>query len=250
MITTDFIYIFLNLLALFIFIIAGQNIASNEKKYWNNAIWCIVAFTLLLGLRLNRGNDYGHYMSVYNYDLEAEEVLFTSFNHVLKSIGVGAHWIFMYYSCAYIIGAMILLKEFRRYAKWLFPLFLIAFTYFSEYMIRQAFGFTFVFIMIKFMIDEKLKLKAKIIRMGICFFLAYSIHTANAVTSLLIIGVYYLMKFPLPFKITIPAFIFASYFFSELFDFSYLDGILAFLGDSSTKFSQYTDNSSRLYMLI
>ncbi len=247
MITTDFIYIFLNVLALVIFMIAGRNISANGNNYWRYARWCIVTFTLLLGLRVNRGNDYVHYMNVYIHDLERNDLLFTSINHVLKYIGVGEHWIFMYYSGAYIIGAMIMLQEYRQYSKYLFPLFLMAFTIFSEYMIRQAFGFTFVFVMIKYLLDDNLKLKAKVIRMALCFLLAYSIHSANAVTALALIGVYYFIRFPLPPNITVPAFLFASYVFSSVFDFSYLSGILSFLGDTNDKFASYTDRSDRWF---
>lgn len=155
MITTDFIYIFLNLFMLIVFIVTGRLISKDKKNYWKYAKWPVITFTLILGLRLNRGHDYIHYMEVYRYDLEKEQVLFTLFNHFLKSLDTGAHWIFIWYSGAFILGAMFFLKSIREYSKWVLPLFLISFTTFSEYMIRQAFGYTFVFIFMLFMFNEK-----------------------------------------------------------------------------------------------
>ena len=62
MITTDFIYIFLNLLMLITFIIAGKGISKDKSHYWIYAFWPAIVFTIVLGLRLNRGNDYVHYI--------------------------------------------------------------------------------------------------------------------------------------------------------------------------------------------
>lgn len=70
MITTDFIYIFLNLFMLIVFIVTGRLISKDKKNYWKYAKWPVITFTLILGLRLNRGHDYIHYMEVYLYDLE------------------------------------------------------------------------------------------------------------------------------------------------------------------------------------
>ena len=60
----DIIYIILNLLLLFIFWYGGLRISKGDN-YWKNAILCIVAFTLVLGLRYGRGNDYHHYVYIY-----------------------------------------------------------------------------------------------------------------------------------------------------------------------------------------
>lgn len=245
MITTDFIYIFLNIVVLLIFVIVGQSI--NDKEYWKKSLWCILGFTLLLGLRLNRGNDYLHYIDVYKYDLESDQVLFGIINNALKAIDVGGHWIFLYYSLAFIIGAIVMLKEFRRYSKWLLPLFLISFINFSEYVIRQALGYTFIFLMVYYMLKDDVNLKKRVVRVLICLLAAYSIHSANLITGLIMIGVYIILKNPLPFKYTIPIYIFSSYFFASYFDLSRLNGILSFLGGINEKFSSYTDNSDKWF---
>ena len=247
MVTTDFVYIFLNLILLLFFVIAGFRISYDKSNYWEYAFWPIVAFTLILGLRLDRGNDYIHYMQVYLYDLEKKQVLFTCFNHFLKSVGTGPHWIFIWYSGVFILGAMFFLYKIREYAIFVFPLFLIAFITFSEYMIRQAFGYTFVFIFMGFMFDEEMERYKKWACMAVCFWLSYNIHSANAISCLLSFGLYYFVKFPFKPLYSIPLYLLATLYLQKNFDFSYLNGVLSFLGEQSDKFSVYTDNADRWF---
>lgn len=230
-----------------IFVFAGVSISYNKSNYWEYAIWPVIAFTLVLGLRLNRGNDYVHYMQVYIYDLENNQVLFTALNHMLKFIGTGPHWIFIWYSGAFILGAMFFLKTIRQYANWVLPLFLISFTVFSEYMIRQAFGYTFVFLFMMFMFDEDMVKFKRWVCMLVCFYLSYSIHSVNAITCILNAGLYYFIRKPFSPFFSIPLYIFASYYIQQNFDFSYLNGLLSFLGEHSDKYASYTDNAGRWF---
>lgn len=247
MITTDFIYIFLNLVMLAVFGIAGVCISQDKTNYWKYAIWPVIVFTLILGLRLNRGNDYVHYMQVYIYDLEANQVLFTSFNHFLQYIGTGPHWIFMWYSGAFVLGAMFFMRSLSRYAKWVLPLFLISFTVFSEYMIRQAFGYTFVFLFIMFMFDDDMTKMKRWTCMFVCFYLSYGIHSVNAITCIISVVIYYFIRRPFTPLVTIPLYLLASYYIQQNFDFSYLDGALSLLGEHNDKFASYTDNAGRWF---
>ena len=247
MITTNFTYIILNLLMMFVFVKAGEQISKYPKNYWKYAWWCIIAFTFILGLRYGRGNDYMHYIDVYKHDLEHNQLLFTAFNHWLKQLGVGAHYIFLYYSFIYITCAMVFLKDFRRYAKWILPLFLIAFTIFSEYVIRQALGFSFIFIFLKVLTNRKKTVKEKIPLLLLYAILATSIHSANALSVIVFTLIYIGIKKPIPPKISIPLFIIASYFFMEFFNWNWLTPALSVLGDSSNQFSGYVENVDRWF---
>lgn len=247
MITTDFIYIFLNLVMLLVFIISGKCIHKDKKHFWKYAIWPVIVFTLVLGLRLNRGNDYIHYMQVYLYDLVDDQVLFTAFNHFLKSLGTGPHWIFIWYSGAFILGAMFFLEKLREYASFILPLFLIAFTSFSEYMIRQAFGYSFVFLFIAFMFSEDMPRYKRWVCMAFSFWLASNIHSANAITCIISMGLYYFVSSPIKPMYSIPLYLVATFYLQKHFDFSYLNGILSFLGDQNDKFSSYTENADNWF---
>lgn len=229
------------------FIVAGICVSEDRRHYWKYAIWPVVAFTLVLGLRLNRGNDYIHYMQVYLYDLEDNQVLFTAFNHFLKVIGTGPHWIFIWYSGAFVLGGAWIIRDYRTEAKWLFPLFLMSFVVFSEFMIRQAFGAAFLFFMMYSLMNNKASRKQRII--GTLFWLcvSYTIHSANLIPGVIIIGLYLVVYKPIPWQFSIPAYIVASYILQKNFDFSYLSDFLSVLGNQNDKFSEYTTNSDKWF---
>ncbi len=42
---------------LIVFIVTGRLISKDKKNYWKYAKWPVITFTLILGLRLNRGHD-------------------------------------------------------------------------------------------------------------------------------------------------------------------------------------------------
>ena len=157
MFNIDFVYILINILLLLIFYYTGKEIAKG-KSYWDNAILCIIAFTLALGLRYGRGDDYFHYQDfyVYGYD-EGQQIVFTWINTISKWMGVGSYYCFLVYSFIEIVCAMIFLKRYRKFAQFLFPMFLIAVIHFNEYQIRQALGFSFVFLLILAIIIQSVR---------------------------------------------------------------------------------------------
>lgn len=59
---------------------------SERKHYWKYCLLIILFFTLIEGVRYGRGVDYMHYVDVYKYDLEDNQILFTSLNRFLRSL--------------------------------------------------------------------------------------------------------------------------------------------------------------------
>ena len=141
----DFDYLILNIILLATYIVAGYNI-SKKGDFWASAWPCIIAFTFVMGSRYMRGNDYAHYCEVYAYDEEPTQRLFTIFNQFLRWIGVGRHFFYYFYSFIFAFCSMFFLKRFRRFSLCMFPLFLIAYIHFDEFMIRQALSYSFVFL--------------------------------------------------------------------------------------------------------
>lgn len=226
------------------FIIVGYCIQHDfQKRYWTFGIWCIVSFTLILGLRYGRGNDYMHYIDVYKYNLESNEILFTFINAILKSIGVGEHYFFMYYNFLFIVGGMSLLKLFRKNAQFLLPLFLIAFIFFAEFMIRQALGFAFVFLFLKTLIKIE-HTKQDLFLLCIYSLCTLFIHSANIIYIFLFVILYVFIKKPFSPNITIPAFLFSTYIFSSVIDYSFLTSYLSLLGGMDNKIGEYASDSA------
>ena len=236
------VYIVLYLLLIAIFSLVGWNI-SKGAKYWQSSIWAIVAFTFVSGSRFLRGNDYVHYMDVYNYDLENKQVVFTWFNHVLKDIGVSPYFIFYFYAFVFVVCLMAFLRPFRKYAYLMFPMALIATINFEEYQIRQAFGYSLVFLFAYELMFAKDNRYKKIALCSILFLLSYGIHSANIILFVLICFFYFIYRRPIPLIISVPLYIIASYVISTMLDLSFLQPFVDLIGDSDTKFSGYAENA-------
>lgn len=245
MFSIDIDYILFNIILLFTYLIAGYNI-SRKDNFWKNAIICVIVFTVVLGCRYGRGNDYFTYIKTYKYDLNSEfQPLFSLFNNILKAIQVDEKLIFIFYALIFSFCSMIFLKSMRTIAKYTFPTFIITYIAFEEYMIRQAFSYSFVFIALYYITRIDIKgFKYKYILYYIFFsVISHYIHSANSLVTFVFIFLYFFYKKLLPLYITIPAYIVVSYFFEYIFDFHYLDPVLSFLGQTNDKYASYVENS-------
>ena len=244
----DIIYLFVNFLMLITFYVCGKNISSG-KTYAKNAIICIIIYSLCLGLRYGRGWDYNHYIDVYKYDLEETEVIFTYFNIFLKYIGVGPHYFFLIYNLIEIICALVFLYPYKKFAQYIFPLFMIATLHLNEYSIRQGLAFSFVFLSLYlfFHFYDNFKSFIKQKKIFLLFItsvvLAYGIHSVTIITLLWVLLFAIFIRKPLPYKITILAFVLSSYVFQNMFDLSGLNSIFSFMANQNEKYAQYIENS-------
>ena len=241
----DPIYIILNLLLLFVFFVAGSNVSQGDS-YWDNALLCVITFVFVLGSRYMRGHDYAHYIDAYLHGDKGHEFLFTWMNKSLQEVvGVSKYMIFYIYAIPFILAGFKFLQNFRKESIWMFPVFLIAMIYFEEYEIRQAFGFTFVFLFLDEIINKNHTKKKKILICLIYILLSIGIHSANILFIVAVILLFFLLKSVISWQITIPCLFFASYIFPELYDISYINPILNILGASgNAKFEQYTQGNA------
>lgn len=248
----DLVYDFLNLFLFWIMIYEGKMV-SKGKFYWKYCLWAILFFTLIEGVRYGRGVDYMHYVDVYKYDLEKDQVLFTSINDVLKSIGVSPELSFMFYAFPFICGAMAMMRPMRKYAMYMFPLFLMSIISMHEAFIRQMLAMSFIFMYVvelNGIIDELLSKKIKIKRLMplvLLAVIAYSIHSIAIVGIFVITLAMIFLRRPLPWIYMVPILLMGKFYVSKNFDFGYLNSILNFLGSSSDKFAGYTENADRWF---
>lgn len=244
----DFVYDSINILLIWIMYYMGSLICRG-KNYWECCLLVIISFTLVEGVRYGRGVDYLHYIDVYNYDLENKQVLFTSINQFLKSLGVSAEYAFMVYACPFIAGAVIMLKPLKKYATYLFPLFLMSIISMHEAFIRQFLAMSFVFMYISLLnseidaiLNKKIKF-SKVLCLLALVFVAYSIHSISIIAILVVTILMVFVKKPFPWIYTVPLLVLGKFVISKSFDFSYLNSLLSFLGSFSDKFSGYTENA-------
>ena len=242
-INIDIIYVLLNLILLFVFIIAGINV-SQRQPFWGNALICSVFFVLVVGSRYGRGVDYFHYASVFIHDEDIKQPFFRTFNTFFREVlSIGKYAIFYVYAIPFIFCGFKFLKNFAKHAKWLFPLFLVSMLNFEESLIRQAFSFSFVFLFLDEFISNDAKGK-KIIWCSVWILLVYSFHSANIFFIVCFLGIYCSCKSVISWKIAIPALFFASYFFADYYDISLLQPILNLLSGTNEKFSHYIEGDA------
>lgn len=131
--------------------------AAKGGNYKFSSGVCIVAFTFVLGSRYMRGNDYAHYVDVFNRRTEEAQRLFTWLNDFLSAIGFNGYGAFSVYALIFSTCLFYLLRRFKEYAAYMFPFALIALITFHESMIRQALSFSFVFLFL----DQLLNIESK-----------------------------------------------------------------------------------------
>lgn len=250
----DFDFIFLNISLLAIFTIAGINV-SKGYPYWKNAGICILMFTFVLGCRYMRGNDYAHYMDVYEYNLESGQKVFTWLCLFMKYLGINAYMSFVVYATIFSSSLFVFLYRYRKYAYLIFPLSVIALTFFHEYMIRQELSYAFVFLYLNslFCIDFNRLIKQKYLDTdtvkNLCLCLVFalitaSIHSANIPVIALFTFVYIFIKKPISWKYSIPILVVSTYILSKVVDLSAYNSLFNLLGSVDDKFASYADNSS------
>ncbi len=151
-------YIILELFLFFLFIFCGYGISKGEKNtFWLFGWIAIIPYSLIKGLRYDRGVDYVWYMYQYEHPGEIDQDIgFTIINQTLNSLGVPYYGAFVFYSFVLILSVIILLKHFRELAIYVLPVFLVITTPQSDNLIRQYFGFSFVFLSFLFLMKDQL----------------------------------------------------------------------------------------------
>lgn len=251
-ITTDFTYLFLNGILLLTFIISGQ-LVSRKANYWSCAIWCIVAFTLIQGLRYDRGNDYKHYTEIFMGLGQQSYALFIWLNSVLAQIGFDKHTCFIFYAFIFSTCSMIFLQNFKKCAKWTFPLFIIGYLFFNEYQIRQAFSYSFFFLYMHFLFKIPLSIKEithfntkSIVLALIAAVLCIELHHANGIILTLFTLLYVFVRRPLTYWISIPVYLAFVYIVPNVFDLKFLELFFVVFSDSDT-LSNYIEHADQFF---
>lgn len=244
-IDSDYLVITLGLVL--VYFVAGRNISRGKSYLWNSVI-CVIAVVFAMGTRYDRGNDYMHYIDVYLNDLEEDQLFFTYINDVLKSWDVSPILIFAIYAIPFGVFSCILLYKFRNYAKYLLPLFIIAWIQYEESMIRQMLGFSFGFVYLYCLFSiniKKVYTRKEITTLAIgviCFAASVSIHSANFITLSFITAVWLLFVKPVKPRYTIIGYLIATLVIGNMTNIGFLNPLIDFLASQDSKFSQYADN--------
>ena len=109
---------------------SGYLISSKDqdgKSFWKFSSIGIIVYSLVEGLRWNRGVDYPHYYQDLTGKLftDYSEYVYVWWTELFKFTGL-PYWIaFIFYSFLLIHGFCCLMKHFKKQAIWALPLFFI-----------------------------------------------------------------------------------------------------------------------------
>lgn len=251
----DLDYILIYLFLLLVFYLTGKQV-SKGKNYWANAFLCIIVYTIILGSRYGRGNDYFSYITDYLQTNPYENSGYLYIKSVMKAFYIDKFHIFYVYAFITIVGGMFFLERYRKYATFMFPAFLLATFILAEYQVRQSLSYSFVFLyLIQLFQIRSNKIKDIFSRKnyfhllwGIIFAgITVSIHTANALNIVILTGLYLFVRFPVPYYFSIPMIVISSYIIPRIYNVGMITPILQLLGEQDDFFARYVDTQERWF---
>lgn len=151
----------LRLLVLLSLFLSGYLISYKDEggeKYWKYSSIGIIVYSLIEGLRWNRGVDYPHYYQDITGKLfqDYSEVVYLWWTDIFKFSGL-PFWIgFIFYSFLLIWGFYYLVKKFKKQAIWALPLFFIITIGSSENLIRQFLAVAMFEFSLFYLLEKKL----------------------------------------------------------------------------------------------
>lgn len=160
---TAVIYFIVKFVELFVIAICGIAISRlpkdpPSKRYWQIAIWAIIAYALGEGLRWGHLNDYNYLCETYYsikgfFDLDRNP-LWSTIIYTCRILGIRYN-LFIVLQCGFLFySIMLLVKDYSKYAAFILPLALIG-VLANENYIRWFTTFAFVLIGIHYYINSK-----------------------------------------------------------------------------------------------
>lgn len=205
----DFIIIYL---FLFLFFYLYGKKMDHSKQYWLTAIPLIIIYSLIEGVRYNRGPDYLFYKfrfeNVATYD--DPQIVFKWLNQLLTFLDFNYVGAYIIYSLIFIICAVFFIQKYEVGRNWMYLLLIPSTLMFTESFVRQAVGFSFLFLGLRFWSEKKW------IYCSIAILISYFIHSSLLITFAVIIFIDCFIR-----KIPKPVYTICIYlFFALLFDTS------------------------------
>lgn len=144
------VYWILRFVLLGVLLFCGYGITYRNKNnyyFWNYAIFAIVVYSLIEGLRFDRGVDYAQYATelMGQWYIEGErEFLYDLLVKCVVALEIPYWAVFIGFSCFLITSYMSIIRHFPKYAIWALPLFFLVTDYPAENLIRQFVAIPFI----------------------------------------------------------------------------------------------------------
>jgi hypothetical protein len=240
-----FTYWLLKILLVSVLIFCGYGISYKQpRKFKIYAITAAIFYSLIQGLRWDRGADYMHYYHdlVGRWDTPNPEFLYKIIVNFL-SIFLGLpYWCgFITYSLMLISAILLIYKIYPKAAVWGLPLFFLITASSSENIVRQYLAISFV------IFAYYAYLKKKNI-LAVVFLCCVPMIHISGLMSVIIFVLLALFKIPLKRPWILLGIFVTLYFFWEISYFSSITDNLSTLNlGGDIKMQSYLDNSNRWF---
>lgn len=239
-----YIYVFLELLMLFVLYKAGLSLKRNYEILSPAGITSLIVYTLVLGLRFGRGIDYNVYWQTFddinNGVVFEKSLTFYLLNKFLCYYELPFQILIIIFSFTFILGVLLFLKNYREIVPYALPLFVLFSQTYVENMVRWYFAYSFLLIGLYFIQKEKVNFK------GFLTFviIGCSFHYAFIPIPLIFYLVYRVKKTIFHPIFVIPVFFAIYYFFNAKIMSNFVDTIQSFTLITNSVYSGYTDNAT------
>ena len=161
---------------------------KNGTRYWKYSSIGIIVYSLVEGLRWDRGVDYMHYYQDITGKLYTNysEIAYVWWTEFFKFTGLYYWMAFIFYSFLLTHGFYYLLQRFRKQAVWALPLFFIITVPSSENLIRQFLAVAIFEYALYFFLEKKYW------KAGIFALLTIQIHNAVIILIASAFFIYYI----------------------------------------------------------
>lgn len=178
-------------------------------SFWLTSLVPIFSYSFIVGSRYGWGVDYLWYKKKFENPLLAadDEFIFRCLNSVIRYLGFSYVGAFIIYSFILVLVAFIVIRSYDQDSKYMYAFFIPATLLFTTNIIRQGVAYAFVLLFIFF-----LNKKSWIGCILSCL-IGILIHSATVISIAIILLIYLAFDKPLSLKITIPVYVFFTFFF-------------------------------------
>lgn len=219
-------------------------ISPQKGSYFGPCLLGISAFTLNEGLRFGRGIDYNHYFFVYKeigmgYE-DDKEFLFQCLVKLFNLLGIEYRGFILFTSCLFIFSLIVFFRKYRNLTMFVLPIAPL-FLLWTENLIRQSIGVSFLFVGLSFLVGKK----------RYFWFVFFSVIGTLFHSTILIISLMFFIVFHFNSVILTPLYSVSIFFMSAIF---FSNTFMAFLEPFfslflfTERFSGYADQFN--YMII
>ncbi len=213
MMTSSFEHVFLFSLLFIVFFLWGKYCSQTEKSiYYSFLLLPILLYAFILGSRYGWGTDYISYKYRFEhaFSYNEDQIGFRLLNQFFNWIGFNYVGGFIAYSLIFIICAFVFVSSFEKEeARYMYILILPATLQLTSQAIRQGLALSFVLLALYFLNKKKWKFLIA------SFIIGLSIHYSIMITMAMILVFYFFTKKTIPIKLSIPLYLFFTFFFES-----------------------------------